>query len=188
MDTQILVVLFLLFGVISTVFKKLREHQNPEPDESRLKRKHPSRQTGPKDPFEEVVDLSEWDILLGTPSQEKKPEARPSLSEFREVQAQRHVDESNTGPEFQEVHGKRSVQETNIGPEFRAVQATRPVNEASAYDENEPTNRPQRSRGTAMSKIKKRRKHRLSFSHRSIRQAIVYSEIIGRPRAENKPF
>jgi|GEM_PF-1152168 hypothetical protein len=188
MDSQILVVLFLLFGLASSVFKKLKAHYDPEPNESKLQRKHPSQEVGADDPFEEDVDLSEWEILLGAPSQEKKPEPKPSVQEFREIQGKRHIEESNTGPEFREVHGKRSVQETNTGPEFQRVQTTRQVSESHAYDQNAHTNRPQRSQRTKRSKTKTRHKNRLRFSHKRIRQAIVYNEIIGLPRAENMPF
>lgn len=185
MDTQILVILFLLFGVASSVFKKLKERN--EPDETKLQRKHPSHQVGrPNDPFEEEVDLSEWEILLGAPQPEKKPE--PVYEEFREVQGKRTVEESNTGPEFKDVQGKRPVSETDTGPEFKTVQATRPVHEPSAYNENDPTSQVSRLKRTLPPKKRRKRKQKLKFSHRTIRQAIVYNEIIGQPRAENMPF
>jgi hypothetical protein len=188
MDAQILVVLFLLFSAISTIFKKWQEHRNPEPDESKLQRKHPSTQVGRNDPFEDDVDLSEWEILLGAPQKEKKPEPKPVIQEFREVQGKRTVTESSTGPEFREVQGKRPVQETNTGPEFQAVKAKRTIDESQAYDENDPTSRPARLKYAIPPKTKRKKKRRLSFSRKSVRQAIVYNEIIGKPRAENMPF
>jgi hypothetical protein len=188
MDAQILIVLFLLFSVVSTVFKKWQDHRNPEPDESKLRRKHPSTQVGRNDPFEEDVDLSEWEILLGAPKKEKKPEPKPVIQEFREVKGKRTVDESDKGPEFREVKGKRTVQETHIGPEFKAVKGKRTVDESRAYDENDITSRPARLEYAIRPKRKPKKKQRLSFSRKSVRQAIVYNEIIGKPRAENMPF
>jgi len=188
MDAQILVVLFLLFSAVSTIFKKWQEHRNPEPDESKLQRKHPSTQVGRNDPFEEDVDLSEWEILLGAPKKEKKPEPKPVIQEFREVKGKRTVDESDKGPEFREIHGKRTVQETHKGPEFKTVQAKRPIDESRAYDENDPNSRPTRLKHTIQPKTKRKRRLKLNFSKQSVRQAIVYNEIIGPPRSEHMPF
>ena len=187
MDGQILIILFLLFSVISSIFKKLRERH--EPDESKLERKHPSHQVGRRnDPFEEdEIDLSEWEILLGAPAKPKK-EPEPIHQEFREVQGKRPVDESDTGPEFEEVRGKRQVSEANTGPEFKTVQATRPVNESLAYNENDPTDQVSRLKRTTPPKKRRKRKQKLNFSRKTVRQAIVYNEIIGPPRAENMPF
>lgn len=188
MDSQILVILFLLLSAASSIYKKIREHSNPEPDESKLQRKHPSQDVGPNDPFEDEVDLSEWEILLGAPQEEKKEAPKPVIQEFREVRGTRPVDESDTGPEFQEVQGKRSVSETNTGPEFQPVEATRPVQEALSYNENDPTDQLARLKITPPLKRKRKRKLKLDFSHKTIRQAIVYNEIIGPPRSENMPF
>ncbi|MBT4138789.1 MAG: hypothetical protein HOE48_12785 [Candidatus Latescibacteria bacterium] len=186
MDSQILVILFILFSVVSSIFKKLKERNAP--DESKLQRKHPSRQVGADDPFEEDVDLSEWEILLGAPQEPKKEAPKPVIQEFREVHGKRRVDESDTGPEFQAVHGKRPVSETNTGPEFKTVRATRPVDESSAYNENDPTDTLARLKRSKPLKAKRKHKRRLSFSHKNIRQAIVYNEIIGPPRSEHMPF
>lgn len=189
MDGQILVILFLLLSVVSSLFKKLQERRNPEPDESKLQRKHPSRNVGPQDPFDEM-DLSEWEVLLGAPKPETKPkpEPKPQVSEFREVKGKRTVSEANTGPEFREVQGKRDVNESYTGPEFRQVQGTRPINEADAYNENDPTDRPKRLKRSVPLKKKRKRRLKLRFTHQNMRQAIVYNEIIGQPRAENMPF
>ncbi len=188
MDAQILIVLFLLFSAISTLFKKWQEHRNPEPDETKLQRKHPSTQVGRNDPFEEDVDLSEWEILLGAPKKEKKPEPKPVIQEFREVKGKRTVDESDKGPEFREIQGKRPVQETHKGPEFQTVRGKRPIEESLAYNENDPNSRLTRLKQTIKPKTKRKQRLKLNFSKQSVRQAIVYNEILGPPRSENMPF
>lgn len=192
MDSQILVIIFLLFSAVSTLIKKLQERRNPEPDETKLRRKsqHPSRDVGPQDPFEEDVDLSEWEVLLGAPKREQKPEPEPEpqYQEFQEVRGKRTVSETNTGPEFQEIQGKRTVTESNTDPEFHSVQATRPVNESQSYNENDPTAKLARLKRRPQVKKKQKRSHNLKFSRKRIRQAIIYNEIIGKPRSEDMPF
>ena len=50
MDPQTLVILFLIFSALTSLYKKLKSRQ--EPDESKLQRRHPSREVD-NDPFEE---------------------------------------------------------------------------------------------------------------------------------------
>ena len=107
MDIEIIaLIFFLLFSFVSALIKKLRGTR--EPDETKLQRRHPSRDAGADDPFEEEFDLSEWEVLFG-PTEPEPP------SEFQEVQGKRPVSEADTGPEFQEVEGKRPVSEADTG-------------------------------------------------------------------------
>ncbi len=179
LEVIIPIIVFLLFSLVSTVMKKLRGAR--EPDESKLQRRQTSRDAGADDPFEEEIDLSEWEVLFGPSEPEPKPE-------FQEVQGKRPVSEADTGPEFQEVQGKRPVSEADTGPEFREVEAKRPVSDKSSYIEGKTSFT--RASETQTLLRPKRKKHRikLDFEPDTIRKAIIYNEIIGPPRAETDYF
>lgn len=184
MDPQILVVLFLIFSALTSLYKKLKGQQKP--DESKLQRRHPSSEVG-NDPFEEKkIDLSEWESLFEPPKPVPKPEPEPPPREFQEVQGKRPVSEANTGPEFQEIEGKRPVSEADTGPEFEAIRGKRPVSDESSYVEGKTQfTRASKTRKLRRSKHKRRR---LKFDHHTIREAIIYNEILGPPRADKMPF
>ena len=193
MDPQILIILFLLFGVISSLINKLQERRQQQPDESKLRRKSiPSQQTRPADPFDEDdVDWDEWNIAT-EPTQsdiapEREPEPLPTPPEFQPVQGKRQVSEESTEPEFHDIRGARPVEEPETGIEFRAVEATRPVSDQSSYVEGKtPIIR------ASMRRIKRRKRNKrrlnLDFKIDTVRKAIIFNEIIGPPRADNMPF
>jgi len=166
MDPQILVVLFLIFSALTSLYKKLKGQQKP--DESKLQRRHPSSEVG-NDPFEEKkIDLSEWESLFEPPKPVPKPEPEPPPREFQEVQGKRPVSEADTGPEFEAIRGKR------------------PVSDESSYVEGKTQfTRASKTRKLRRSKHKRRR---LKFDHHTIREAIIYNEILGPPRADKMPF
>ena len=179
LEVIIPIIVFLLFGLVSSLMKKLRGAR--EPDETKLQRRHPSRDAGADDPFEEEIDLSEWEVLFGSPEPEPKPE-------FQEVKGKRPVSEADTGPEFQEVKGKRPVSEADTGPEFQEVKGKRPVSDQSSYMEGKtPFTRASETQRLLRPKRKKRR-IKLDFEPNTIRKAIIYNEIIGPPRAETDHF
>ena len=183
LEVIIPIIVFLLFSLVSSIMKKLRGAR--EPDETKLQRRHPSRETGADDPFEEEIDLSEWEVLFGSPEPDPKPEPKP---EFQEVQGKRPVSEADTGPEFQEVQGKRPVSEADTGPEFQEVEGKRPVSDESSYIEGKtPFTRASETEIRLRPKRKKRR-IKLDFEPDTIRKAIIYNEIIGPPRAETDHF
>lgn len=169
MDLQILVIIFIIFSAISSLYKKLKKRS--EPDEAKLQRKHPSSDVD-KDLFGDTnVD---WDTLFGSSKPESEPEPDPELKpepqrEFQEVQGKRPVDEDDTGPEFQEVQGKR------------------PVSDQSSYIEGQ-THITRASETLLSSPKKRKRRHHLTFNQSTIQKAVIYNEIIGPPRADNMPF
>ena len=183
LEVIIPIIAFLLFALVSPLIKKLRGAR--EPDETKLQRRHPSRDIGADDPFEEEIDLSEWEVLFGSP--EPEPEPKPP-SEFQEVQGKRPVSESDTGPEFQEVHGKRPVSEADTGPEFQEVQGKRPVSDKSSYIEGKTPFIRSSETQTRIRPKRKKRRMKLDFEPGTIRKAIIYNEIIGPPRAESDHF
>ena len=185
LEVIIPIIVFLLFSLVSSLMKKLRGAR--EPDETKLQRKHPSRDAGADDPFEEEIDLSEWEVLFGSPEPESKPEPKPP-SEFQEVHGKRPVSEADTGPEFQEVHGKRPVSEADTGPEFREVEGKRPVSDESSYIEGKTLFTRASETETRLRPKRKKRHIKLDFDPNTIRKAIIYNEIIGPPRAETDPF
>lgn len=179
MDPQTLVILFLIFSALSSLYKKLKSRQ--EPGESKLQRRQPSREVD-NDPFEEKgVDLSEWETLFEPP----KPEPEPPR-EFQEIHGKRPVSEADTGPEFQEIEGKRPVSEADTGPEFEAIRGKRPVSDQSSYIEGKT--RFTRASESPKPKRSKRKRRRLTFGHNTIRKAIIYNEILGPPRADKMPY
>ena len=186
MEKEIIAIIaFALFGLLSSLLKKLRGER--EPDESKLQRKPPSRDGAANDPFDDKgIDLSEWDMLFGSSEPEPEP-ASKSPSEFREVQGKRPVSEADTGPEFREVQGKRPVDETDTGPEFHEIRGKRPVSDDSSYTEGQtPFVRASQTQGVIRPKRKRRLK--LDFEPATVRKAIIYNEIIGPPRADTDPL
>ena len=184
MSLELLIpLIFIVVSLLSSLIKKLRGAR--EPDETKLQRRQTSREVGTDDPFEEEIDLSEWDVLFGPPEPESKLEPKP---EFQEVQGKRPVSEADTGPEFREVEGKRPVSEADTGPEFQEVEAKRPVSDKSSYIEGKtPFTRASETEIRLRPKRRKRR-IKLDFEPNTIRKAIIYNEIIGPPRAETDHF
>ncbi|MCY3870444.1 MAG: hypothetical protein OXG87_12865 [Gemmatimonadetes bacterium] len=185
MELEILLplIVFLFFSLISPLIKRLRGTR--EPDETKLQRKHPSRDVGADDPFEEEFDLSEWEVLFGSPEPKPEPE---TPSEFQEVHGKRPVSEADTGPEFQEVQGKRPVSEEDTGPEFQEVQGKRPVSDKSSYIEGKTLFTRASETQVLLRPKRKKRRIKLDFEPNTIRKAIIYNEIIGPPRAETDHF
>ena len=182
LEVIIPIVVFLLFSLVSSLMKKLRGSR--EPDETKLQRRHPSRDVGgADDPFEEEFDLSEWEVLFGSPEPEPKPKP-----EFQEVQGKRPVSEADTGPEFREVQGKRPVSEADTGPEFQEVEGKRPVSDKSSYTEGKTSFIRASETQTSILPKRKKRRIKLDFEPNTIRKAIIYNEIIGPPRAESDHF
>ena len=184
MSLELLIpLIFIVVSLLSSLIKKLRGAR--EPDETKLQRRQTSRDAGADDPFEEEIDLSEWDVLFGPPEPEPEPKAP---SEFQEVQGKRPVSEADTGPEFQEVQGKRPVSEADTGPEFREVEAKRPVSDKSSYIEGKTLFTRASETEIRLRPKRKKRRIKLDFEPDTIRKAIIYNEIIGPPRAETDHF
>ena len=184
MELELLIpLIFIVVSLLSSLIKKLRGAR--EPDETKLQRRQTSRDAGADDPFEEEIDLSEWDVLFGPP--EPEPEPKPP-SEFQEVQGKRPVSEADTGPEFQEVQGKRPVSEADTGPEFREVEGKRPVSDESSYIEGKTLFTRASETEIRLRPKRKKRRIKLDFEPDTIRKAIIYNEIIGPPRAETDHF
>ncbi len=197
MDAQILVVLFLLFSILSSIINKIQERRGQKLDETKLER----RDTPPtrRDPFDDEEVLPDWEVLF--PSSKREPEppefqevvpkrdvqepAQPK-PEFQNVQGKREVLEPvETKPEFREVEGKRDVQEpTPIRPEYRPAGYTPPV---SVLRPSTQTPVPAEARFMKPKPTRRKRSGKLLFSPQTVRQAIVYNEILGPPRAENMP-
>ena len=185
LEVIIPIIVFLFFSLIAPLIKRLRGAR--EPDESKLQRRHPSREVGTDDPFEEEFDLSEWEVLFGPTEPESKPKPE-TPSEFQEVEGKRPVSEADTGPEFQEVQGKRPVSEADTGPEFQEVEGKRPVSDKSSYIEGQTSFIRASETERLLRPKRKKRRIKLDFEPNTIRKAIIYNEIIGPPRAETDYF
>jgi hypothetical protein len=164
MNIEILVILFLVFGVISSLVSKFRDYQRRQ-ETDRPNRPIPRPRTVYQ-PDEEEIDLSEWEVFQddspGTPQ-----------GEFQEVQGRSPVSVDLVGNEFQEVRGKRPVDENLRSEEFQKPRV------------DEPTKNPKRE---STKVVKKRRGVNLAMSRKDLRRAIIYNEVIGPPRADNMPW
>jgi len=109
MNVEILVVLFLVFSVISSLVSKFRDSRKRQ-EMDRPNRSIPRPRTVYQ-PDEKEIDLSEWEVF-----RDDSPET--PQGEFREVHGERTVSESPTGEEFQEIKGKRSVDEPAENPKL----------------------------------------------------------------------
>lgn len=178
MSSEILILLFLALSIISSLINRMQERRRKKAEEMQPPPQVGTQRPDVIDPAEENVDLSEWGIFM-------EPE-EPAQGEFQEVQGKRPVSEADTGPEFREVSGTRRVEEVDVGPEFREVSDKREVSEAPLEE------RPTRVRivdiGPELARPRPARpRKRIRLTPRTIRQAIIYNEIIGRPRAD-RPF
>ncbi len=164
MNIEILVILFLVFSVGSSLINKIRDYQKRQEMDQPIRPVVGPRAVG--EPDEEEIDLSEWEIFRDDP-----PEVEQSV--FQPIQGRRSVSEESTGDEFQEVHGKREVEEGPPEEEFR-----KPV-------VDEPSELPEPERKMVR---RKRKAVKLALGRNTLRQAIIYNEVIGPPRAENMPW
>ena len=89
MEKEIIAIIaFALFGLLSSLLKKLRGER--EPDESKLQRKPPSRDVAANDPFDDKeIDLSEWDMLFGFLRARTRTRAKIALQNFERCRAKR---------------------------------------------------------------------------------------------------
>lgn len=164
MDVQTLVILFLVFSAISSIINRLQQRQKP--DESKLERK--TRPT--QDPFEE--EEVDWDVFAEQP--EPKPEPLPAPvvretpkpavdAEYREVVTTRPVVTAApqavplTSPIAEEIGSMPSIGKMGIG-----------------------------RRGKPLAQKKHTRRSKLNFKAQTVRQAIIYNEILGPPRSEQE--
>jgi hypothetical protein len=161
MNVEILVILFLVFSVISSLVSKFRNYQKRQ-ETDRPNRSIPRPKTVYQ-PDEEEIDLSEWEVF-----RDDSPET--PQGEFREVDGQRTTP---TGEEFQEIKGKRPVDENLSEEEFQ-----KPVNEGPSKLTSKP----------ATVGKKKRSLNGLRLNRSTLRKAIIYNEVIGPPRADNMPW
>ena len=164
MNIEILVILFLVFSVGSSLINKIRDYQKRQEMDRPIRPVVGQRAVG--EPDEEEIDLSEWETFRDDP-----PEVEQS--EFQPIQGRRSVSEEATGDEFQEVHGKREVEEGPPEEEFR-----KPV-------VDEPSELPELERKMVR---RKRKAVKLALGRNTLRKAIIYNEVIGPPRAENMPW
>jgi hypothetical protein len=187
MGYEVLVILFIVLSVVSSLINKMQEQRKKQDSES-TRRKPAMRppRPMPRRPVvieEEELDLSEWEILP-----ELKPQPpTPPPGEFREVRGATPVSEPAGGEEFREVRGTREVSEADTGPEFREVRGTRRVIEPSPYVPTPPEEEvapPAEEIEVPTLSPRRKRRTRLRFSRSNLRNAILYREIIGPPRAE----
>ena len=185
MSYELLVVLFLVLSLISALIKKVQEQREQrQPDRNPPS---PNRRRDVYDAEEAEVELSEWDVFGDVSPSDPEPEPAPAPREFREVRGTRPVSEAHRGPEFQPVQGKRPVEERPGGEEFREVRGTRPVTEAPALEAPRTRVRFVQTMPGPDAGQRSRRKKRLTFTRKSLRQAIIYSEILGPPRGNQMP-
>ncbi len=174
MNYEILIFLFILFSVISSIINKIQEHRRKQGEEE--PRSVPPYRRPPAAPSRErEIGLPDWEVF--SEAERAEPE------EFREVEGKRPVTETPTGEDFREVRGTRQVEEEAGGEEFREVEGRRPVTEVSAFSPGtgEPVSGAQRPPGRSG---RKRRTVRLDFKPNSLRKAIIFNEILGPPRGE----
>lgn len=182
MSIDVLVLLFIAFSVISSLVRKYQQRQRENQRE--WQSRGTSRETIPTaEPDISEVDLSEWDVF-----REPEPEEEPlPRSEFREVRGATPVSERDTGREFREVRGARTISEADSGPEFRDPLA------ADDEENAEPFRRVEVLQVEAeevwVPGMKKRtRKLKLRFDRDALVKAVLYKEILGKPRGEEMPW
>lgn len=204
MNFELVVILFIVLSVISSLINKLLEgRRRRELEEEDLD----MPPMGIPD-----VDPPEYDVF-----REPAPaRPAPTAGEFQEVRGARPVSEASTGPEFQEIRGVRPVSEPEGGREFREVRGARPVSEAYTGDEYRPAGfDPPEEEGPGGANIgdaaesvaegdqdgspdvrplvvsprrrTRRRRIELDFKPKTVRKAIVYNEILGPPVADRRP-
>ena len=204
MSFEIVVILFIVLSVISSLVNKILE--------GRRGRELEEEELGLPPMGVPDVDPPEDDVFREPGPTKPAPMAR----EFQEVRGTRPVSEAPTGPEFQEIRGARPVSEPAGGREFREVTGTRPVSEAYTGDEYRPAGfdpaedeHPGGAKSgdgaesaaeveqddfpdvqplvVAPRRRTRRRRIDLDFKPKTVRKAIVYNEILGPPAADRRP-
>ena len=183
MELEIIIpiIAFLLFALVSPLIKKLRG----TPDESKLQRRHPSRDIGADDPFEEEIDLSEWEVSSDLPN--LNPNQNPLQSSRKygaSVPSLKQIPDRNSKKCRASVPSPKQIP----GPEFQEVQGKRPVSDQSSYTEGKTPFIRSSETQTRIRPKRKKRRMKLDFDPSTIRKAIIYNEIIGPPRAESDYF
>ena len=186
MSFDVLILLFILFSAASSIYKKIQERAS-RPDDLPAR---PRLDELPLEEEDDELDLSEWDVFREPspqPAQRTVASPLPTLSqEFREIRGTREVEEPKGHlEEFQEIRGTRPVEEPGKTQEFREVHGTRRVVEVPG--ELVITREVKRPRA----QLKKRRRNtrtRLRLTPQSVREGIVFSEILGPPRADGMPW
>lgn len=169
MDVQTLVILFLIFSAISSLISRL---QRQKIDESKLERKPRSA----RDPFEEEEeDWSDWDVFA---EPEPKPEPKP-------VPVVRETPKPTVDTEYRDIQVRHPVVQAE--PKERPMSLLIPKPATKGFDPvpaQEKTS-PERRRPPTVQK-KRTRRPKLSFNAQTVRQAIIYNEILGPPRSEQE--
>ncbi|MDE3001268.1 MAG: hypothetical protein OXU79_19500 [Gemmatimonadota bacterium] len=204
MSFELVVILFIVLSVISSLINKVLEGRRRRELE------------------EEDLDMPPLGIPDVDPTEDDMfPEPAPTVpapkaGEFQEVRGTRRVSEAPTGPEFQEIRGARPVSEPQGGREFREVRGARPVSETYTGDEYRPAgfeppedgqpggetggveteSAPEGERhglpdvqplSVPRRRRTRRRRIQLDFKPKTVRKAIVYNEILGPPVADRRP-
>ena len=174
MTFDVLVLLFVAFGVISSLVNKWQQRQHDNERELRPRRSEPTPET-------EIPDLSEWDVF---------PEPEPVVEdrEFREVRGARPVSEADVGREFREVQGTHTITESYSGPEYRDPLVG---NDTALTEAKSSVDFIRESIGDVQVKLprkKRKRRVRLRFDRNALVNAVLYKEILGKPRGEEMPW
>ncbi|MDA0747424.1 MAG: hypothetical protein O2954_12960 [bacterium] len=188
MNYEVLVILFLILSVISSLINKVQESRRKKDQEvDRPSSDFPDRGSAEPVDEEEEIDLSEWEIF---PEPEPPRPLASADEEYREVTVRRPVSERDTGEEYREVRGARPVTEAHTGLEFREVTGKRPVFEPQAGEEYRHALDSARKlrRKPLLKQTKRRNRIRLNFKRDTLQKVILYNEIIGPPRAERMPW
>ena len=197
MGFETLILLFVVFSVISSIARKIQEHRGKQEREGRPRAGGPRYPSYPRR-AEPEIGPSDWEILLESRPEQESAESPSTVEEYAEpefqsVRGARPVEEPVGGEEFRQVEATRPVTEPAAGEEFRAVGGKRPVLEmpssaapaapptaSGKVGEQLPPERPQ--------PLRRPRRAQVPLARRDLRRAIIYQEILGRPRAEHMPW
>ena len=183
MGFEVIVILFLLLSVVSSIISKLRQRKQTSGEVGRQGRTlSPSQRRPIYQPEEDEADASDWDVL----SEVFRHRTESLEEEFREVKGTRSVTEEPAREEFRPIQVTRPIEEPPVQEEFRPVRPEPKPTPAPRPQAPPPETAPsQKAHLPHAKKVKRRR--RLDFSRGSVRNAILYREILGPPRSEEMP-
>jgi len=194
MGFETIILLFVVFSLISSVASKVQEYRRRQEGSGRPRRQGSGYPRSPRS-SEPEIGPADWEILLGSEAETEPEIAETGVGagepEFRPVRGTRPVEEPTGLEEFQEVEGTRPVTEPPGGEEFREVRGTRQVEEGpSSAGLQSPPPASDLTGGGPPGEVARstRRRIRVPLAPRNLRQAIIYQEILGKPRADTMPW
>lgn len=169
MNYEILIFLFILFSVISTIINKIQEYRRHQTENS-SQNKSPNKGDLSNSPLEDEFEYLEQESF--------ELDRVDESEEHRGVLVGLNNIEKSAGEEFGKVKDKSQVEE--VYPKSHQVQKSSSFLSPGILDKKSVS----KGKRTLGQSKKMKKKIRLDFRTLNLRKAVIFNEILGRPRGE----